>query len=377
MQGKRVVERGGALSAGEQPRLSLLPAPHPDAPLKRPKHVHEVRDSQAALGVWGPRQRWRMVPAPPPPQVAAPLTAPAPRPPALAHLQSPQSPTAGGSPGTPTAAAAAGSAPVQPAAPMAYPQRGQPATTPQQTLPTIPEVHEGPGAALSRARPALRRRTSPPPAQAPVMDLAAAAPSIAAATAAQQQQQAEEAARPPLKRDRSRVYAPAAKRREGDGERNARGELVLQPLRRSPQPANSGSDMQVSAGEGGGGTPQRQQQQRKADSGACSGGSGASGGLDLQQRRTIMQRTKAALQLWKALRVRACVCCPACLHACTSVRRAAWRPGRVRPARCLARVLICTQSTAALPSLPSSQSNASTPSTVGLPPGGAGGMAPL
>jgi hypothetical protein len=83
-----------------------------------------------------------------------------------------------------------------------------------------------------------------------------------------------------LKRDRSKQYTPTNKRHEG-----------LQEA--GEQPQSSDSSMQASQGD--------PNQQQHSDSGASRPRGGGS----------IMQRTRAALQLWKALRVR----CPAAVLA--------------------------------------------------------------
>ncbi|KAL4442434.1 hypothetical protein ABPG77_005018 [Micractinium sp. CCAP 211/92] len=97
--------------------------------------------------------------------------------------------------------------------------------------------------------------------------------------------------RPGLKRDRSKNYTEANKRHE------ALLGLGLEPAQ-EPAPASSDSSMQASQG----GTPRGQPLPAdSASSGGAAAGGAAAGG-DAAQRGSIMQRTKAALQLWKALR---------------------------------------------------------------------------
>lgn len=132
-------------------------------------------------------------------------------------------------------------------------------------------------------------------AQQPAVEVVAAcwagsAQQLAAGQGREQQQGLGQEGRPVLKRDRSKVYAPSAKRQERPGS----GGMWA----KDPQPASSGgSSMQMSAASEGG-TP------RAHGEAAPASGGGGEDGLDPHQRRTIMQRTKAALQLWKALRVR-------------------------------------------------------------------------
>ena len=115
------------------------------------------------------------------------------------------------------------------------------------------EKQETPGEAAAGAQPA-----PPPQQQAQQVEVVAASGRVL------------------LKRDRSKQYTPTNKRHEG-----------LQEA--GEQPQSSDSSMQASQGD--------PNQQQHSDSGASRPRGGGS----------IMQRTRAALQLWKALRVR----CPA------------------------------------------------------------------
>jgi hypothetical protein len=150
------------------------------------------------------------------------------------------------------AAAAAAAA----AAAVNKPQKGRPAKEGQQAVMQPAKQQETAGEAAAGGQPAL------PPQQAQQVEVVAASGRVL------------------LKRDRSKQYTPANKRHEG-----------LQEA--GEQPQSSDSSMQSSQGD-------PSQQQQHSDSGASRprGGGG-----------NIMQRTRAALHLWKALRVR----CPAVL----------------------------------------------------------------
>ncbi len=120
--------------------------------------------------------------------------------------------------------------------------------------------------------------------------------------------------RPGLKRDRSKNYTEANKRHE------ALLGLGLEPAQ-EPAPASSDSSMQASQG----GTPRGQPLPAdSASSGGAAAGGAAAGG-DAAQRGSIMQRTKAALQLWKALRVSAWPC-----HFKGRTHVGCWPAGRCR-----------------------------------------------
>ncbi|EFN56732.1 hypothetical protein CHLNCDRAFT_144154 [Chlorella variabilis] len=126
----------------------------------------------------------------------------------------------------------------------------------------------------------------------------------------QQQQQQQEAVevvaasgRSLLKRDRSKTYTPGRPRTSKRHEPLAGAEGGQHTT-----PQSSGSSMQASQGAAGGGGGSAHQQQRGAsgsgtpagDSPAAGGPGDAAGGAP--RRASIMQRTRAALQLWKSLR---------------------------------------------------------------------------
>lgn len=109
-----------------------------------------------------------------------------------------------------------------------------------------------------------------------------------------------------LKRDRSKTYTPGRPRTSKRHEPLAGAEGGQHTT-----PQSSGSSMQASQGAAGGGGGSAHQQQRGAsgsgtpagDSPAAGGPGDAAGGAP--RRASIMQRTRAALQLWKSLRVSA------------------------------------------------------------------------
>ncbi|KAL4447873.1 hypothetical protein ABPG75_005092 [Micractinium tetrahymenae] len=151
--------------------------------------------------------------------------------------------------------------------------------------PAMGESFGGLGQAAQQAQQAAWQQDGlPRAAERPARAAAAEVDFVAASGAARP--------RPALKRDRSKNYTEANKRHE------ALWGLGLEPAEEPrPAPASSGSSMQASQG----GTPRAAQQHPAGDT-ASSGGGGGGGGADAAQRGSIMQRTKAALQLWKALR---------------------------------------------------------------------------